>query len=140
MTGIEQLTERLRPYKGGEAILCDRPLITRVLIENIDVNNWGLSVTVCPIPTPGLWAPPKPRWGLTTRWDEAHIGEHRWIASYPGWSLYVNPEAVSAVVSAAAEFTTEIDDLLTWADSPQDRYGVLHRRYANLASALNPFR
>ena len=56
-----------------------------------------------------------------------------------GGRLYVDPEAVSAVVSAADEFTTEIDDLLNWADSPQDRYGVLHRRYANLALALTQF-
>jgi hypothetical protein len=65
-----------------------------------------------------------------------NIGERSWSAAYAGWRIHVTPEAVQAVVEAAAKFEADINEVFDWAETPPEKRDVLMRRYVVLELAL----
>lgn len=131
-----KLAKHLRPYEGKEAILRERPLTARVRLRRIVADQWGVTIRVRALPTRGLWTPPTSHWTLSAAWCVLNVGSRSWSAAYAEWALYVDPEAVRAVVSAAEQFTSDVNDLLEWADGAWARNEVLMRRYAALVPIL----
>ena len=113
--------EKLRDaFEGREAIYIEKGVL-RVRVTSIRCYARQVSATVEEVPTKGLERslfyrllvkePTTPlRWNISAGWL-ASFSDHTLTTGYGGWSLFFAPEVVSALVSLASDWPSELPAL-----------------------------
>jgi hypothetical protein len=94
----------LRAREGATFVYQELPKWLFVAqLESLEIDDWGIKVTVLPLPVFGLSSMPE-AFVVSGAWDILSFTEGRWSAAYAGWSMLFGEEIVAQLKSRAAEF------------------------------------
>jgi len=110
-------------FEGIDAIYLEGEAIARVHLSNINIDDWGISATVTPIPTLGLDSDldgevepldseldldsEMEPWDIAASWEIFSFSSKYWDAAYVAWTIYFDHDLVSGVLEKSAKYSAE---------------------------------
>ena len=90
----------LRAREGATFVYQELPKWLFVAqLESLEIDDWGIKVTVLPLPVFGLSSMPE-AFVVSGAWDILSFTEGRWSAAYAGWSMLFGEGIVAQLKSA----------------------------------------
>lgn len=91
--------------EGALAIFMERPDATLVRVSDIRADDWGVTVTITCVASPGmsrLGEEQIDRLDISAAWEILSADTESWHAQYVPWQLCFVPEAIEKFVALAA--------------------------------------
>jgi len=101
---IAALTRLTQGREGASCIYREFRLIVLARVEKVSTSDWGVKLAMRDLESPGFlpsdWQDHPHRWKASASWAHFHHGRNVWSMTYV-WTLYLDPDLVSAVVETA---------------------------------------
>ena len=107
-----EIRRQLKEREGAFCMYRERPLIVHARLEEVDMDDWGVALTLRDLDTPGFIGvassrPDSPSFTVKVSWEWLGFSENRWSAAYAGWAIHFDEGLLEALCAAAQSVVGE---------------------------------